>query len=588
MTGNSENRTNDVVWDNAKDFCEWKVFWASELVAEGAEEVSTQWIEVDKNEHMRTDVKVYVETNLRSRLVAMGNQEKQKVRSDSPTADTIAIHLVCSFSASHRLKIKCGDLENAYFNGMKMTRVLLLRQPKGGLPGMNHTDRLLAKVPIYGTQDAGRGFWRKLLWVLKKAGWKPSSMYGACYYFTVETEIRGVLATHVDDLIWAVFEGLESVMKEVAEYLTFGKMEEMNFRFCGREVTQSEEFTIKITCRDTTLKLNPIVIKTTSGKASPDERAQYESVAGSLAWICRVSRADIMANVSKIQQRKKHLDVPAMQDANKVVKYAKEHADRGFTFKSGVLDWSNMVCTLVSDASWAEEVDVITGEPHRSLGAMALCLTTPSFPTDGSGFLHVVYMSASIIHRVCRATIQAETYQLELGVEHLDVLRAAIVDMRTQLDYKDWERTSSKNMKSVWFTDCQSTEAALERPVLGEITDKRLSIEIAILRQSVWRRAGDKVGDSAILDDLPCIDEATDICRWCDTDVMFVDALTKVMSPEKLMEVLELNFWSVAQPIESLRKKRVKQAQRKAKKVKDHDELEGDVEEAPEQQVMGK
>ena len=109
----------------------------------------------------------------------MGNQEKQKVRSDSPTADTIAIHMVCSFAASYRLKIKCGDLENAYFNGMKMTRVLLLRQPKGGLPGMNHTDRLLAKVPIYGTQDAGRGFWRKLLWVLKKAGWKPSSIYGA-------------------------------------------------------------------------------------------------------------------------------------------------------------------------------------------------------------------------------------------------------------------------------------------------------------------------------------------------------------------------------------------------------------------------
>jgi hypothetical protein len=328
------------------------------------------------------------------------------------------------------------------------------------------------------------------------------------------------------------------------------------------------------------------VIKTTSGTASPEEREQYESVAGSLAWICRVSRADIMANVSKTQQRKKRLDVPALRDANSVVKYAKEHADRGFTFKSGVLDWGNMVGVLVSDASWAEEVDVITNEPHRSLGAMALALANPSFLTDGSGFLHVVFMSSSIIHRVCRATIQAETYQLELGVEHLDVLRAAIVDMRTQLVYKDWERTSSMNLKCVWFTDCQSTDAALKRSVLGKITDKRLSIEIAILRQSVWRRAGDKVGDSAILDELPSIDEATDICRWCDTDVMFVDALTKVMSPEKLMEVLDLNFWSVAQPIESLRKKRVKQAQRKAKKIADNDEATGAVLEAPDQQVM--
>ena len=216
------------------------------------------------------------------------------------------------------------------------------------------------------------------------------------------------------------------------------------------------------------MKLTSVVIRTTAGKASPDEREQYESVAGSLAWICRVCRPDLMANVSKIQQRKKHLDVPAIQDVNKVVRYAKEHADRDLTFRSGVLDWSNMITVLVSDASWAEEVDVITGEPHRSLGGMALALATPSFLTDGSGFLHVLYLASRIIHRVCRATIQAETYQLELGVGHLDVLRAAVVDMRTQLNYRDWERTSSMHMKSVWFTDCESTAAALIRQFCGE------------------------------------------------------------------------------------------------------------------------
>ena len=63
--------------------------------------------------------------------------------------------------------------------------------------------------------------------------------------------------------------------------------------------------------------------------------------------------------------------------------------------------------------------------------------------------------------------------------------------------------------------------------------------------------------------------------------------LTKVMSPEELVEVLDLNFWSAEQPIESLMKKRAKQAQRKAKKVKDIGELGGDIENAPEQQLMG-
>ena len=35
--------------------------------------------------------------NLKSRLVALGNQEKRELRSDSPTADAEGIHLVFSF-----------------------------------------------------------------------------------------------------------------------------------------------------------------------------------------------------------------------------------------------------------------------------------------------------------------------------------------------------------------------------------------------------------------------------------------------------------------------------------------------------------
>ena len=89
------------------------------------------------------------------------------------------------------------------------------------------------------------------------------------------------------------------------------------------------------------------------------------------------------------------------------------------------------------------------------------------------------------------------------------------------------------------------------------------------------------------MDDLPSLDDTTDICRWCDTDVMFVNALTKVMCPEKLMEVVETNFWSVAQPIESLRKKRVKQARRKAKKANDGTMVRMDADDDAEHEVMG-
>ena len=65
------------------------------------------------------------------------------------------------------------------------------------------------------------------------------------------------------------------------------------------------------------------------------------------------------------------------------------------------------------------------------------------------------------------------------------------------------------------------------------------------------------------MDTKPTQDEATDIVHWIDTDAMLADALTQIMNPEKLVEALQSNYWDVKQPIASLAKKRVKQAQRR-------------------------
>lgn len=45
------------------------------LKADGAEEIGMQWIEIDKNEHLRVDGSVEIEPELRSRSVSMGNEE---------------------------------------------------------------------------------------------------------------------------------------------------------------------------------------------------------------------------------------------------------------------------------------------------------------------------------------------------------------------------------------------------------------------------------------------------------------------------------------------------------------------------------
>ena len=57
--------------------------------------------------------------------------------------------------------------------------------------------------------------------------------------------------------------------------------------------------------------------------------------------------------------------------------------------------------------------------------------------------------------------------------------------------------------------------------------------------------------------------DTTDLCLWVDTDVMLADPLTKKMDAKKLWEAIDSNYWDMKQPIESLRRKKIKQVQRR-------------------------
>ena len=52
------------------------------------------------------------------------------------------------------------------------------------------------------------------------------------------------------------------------------------------------------------------------------------------------------------------------------------------------------------------------------------------------------------------------------------------------------------------------------------------------------------------------LEDATDIVRWINTDVMIADPLTKTMEPVKLVEMLDTNVLDITQPIEAVLKKR--------------------------------
>ena len=59
------------------------------------------------------------------------------VRTDSPTCDIEGLNILLSWVSCERLTVKSGDITNAYFQGCPLERLILMRQPPGGVPDVD-------------------------------------------------------------------------------------------------------------------------------------------------------------------------------------------------------------------------------------------------------------------------------------------------------------------------------------------------------------------------------------------------------------------------------------------------------------------
>ena len=128
-----------------------------ELLVQGHKLIPLQWVKIDKNEHKRREGGPHVATMFKSRLVSRGDlEETSGVRTDSPTCDIEGLNIPLSWVSCERLTVKSGDITNP------LERLVLMRQPPGGVPDVDiiADTMFVARVPTYGTWDAGRGFGR--------------------------------------------------------------------------------------------------------------------------------------------------------------------------------------------------------------------------------------------------------------------------------------------------------------------------------------------------------------------------------------------------------------------------------------------
>ena len=405
---------------------------------------------------------------------------------------------------------------------------------------------LIAQMSIYGSRDAPRGFWLALREEILRQGMRE--VEPALYALSGPGgKLHGLAATHVDDVLWAGDEVLQDAMRKLQERFTFGTVEVDTFRFCGRKVESTDDY-YQITAPEILTKVKPIRIeghrnRSPVDQASEEEQSQMRAVLGSIGYVARLCRPELAYRCSALQGKQSR---PTLQDligTNKFLAAAQKTTGNGIRFFKKKFDFDTAVLLSVTDASHAAEVHVShVGKPdgHKSQAGRFLFLADKMPTLEEAANVHVLEWSSHTIKRVCRSTLQAEVLSSMDGSESGQYVRNLLYAMaHPREDEGDrgraWKVWASDSRVLHWLTDCRSFTEYMSSGGQGNVSDKRLAIDLTALRQDIGRSFGSEFGEPSVQDRIP--EDGCDKLWWICTRDMVADGLTKSMVWNAIIQV---------------------------------------------------
>ena len=480
--------------------------------------------------------------------------EKESFRTDCPTASNTAINILLSYAANKELELHSGDITAAFLQGAPIERTLLLSAPKDGIPveggdNIPPLSKLVALMSVYGSKDAPRGFWLELRGELLKQG--LVEVDPAFYALVCEGQTQGLPCSHVDDLLWTGGELMDELMKKVQERFTFGSTEHGSFRFCGRKIEEKEDRYV-VTCPESLGKVKPIHIdggrqRDPNDAVSAEEQSQMRAVLGSLGWVARLCRPELCYMCSNLQGRQAKPIVDDLVRTNKLLASAQRTSTNGIVFMKKHFDFDGSVLISMTDASHAAELCVAENgqkQGHRSQGGRFLLLGDKVPDLGHEARCHIIEWQSQTLKRVCRSTLQAEVLSSMTGSEAGQQVRALLYSLVQPRGLEDrgfqWKIDAADSKLLAWMSDCRSYIEYMSSLAPGTVSDKRLAIDMTCLRQELWRRPKEEVGDPSTGQSMPI--DAKDQLFWMSTADMTADQLTKAMKWDAVRGLCDTNL----------------------------------------------
>ena len=509
---------------------------------------------------------------LKCRIVGRGFQEMydEKLRRDSPTCSQLLVNLIFSMAASRSMKLSAADVRGAFLQGLKIERDLYFKLPANmgqtTIPNVQPGSLLKLKKSIYGVNDAARQWYQSFKGILLEQGWTPLTFENAGFIYRDEASksVVAIMALHVDDVLMAMdfssfpdlCKQLEDGLKQSVEWGSWKECEKERVKFCGRCYKQGADFSIEVDSMDYVANMSDYRVGRDRMRMKEDglttvEMKAFRGLLGQLQWFSRIGGYEVNFAVSQLASKMSSPKVEDLAEASRLIRMVKsEHREKRMIFRPGLkFSEDDIAVVAVHDASFANVGN------HGSQRGCWLGITTKGLLEDHNKMhtVHFLQWNSGRIHRVVRSTLSAEAYSCSEALDSLNWLRTTLKEIVQGGSMKDYN-ARMQTIPGVTVTDCKSLYDCIhsERTLLS---DKRLSLEAAIIRQS--------------------LDENLSI-RWVSTEQQLADCLTKTLSKKGLWyvnEVMETNQWTLG-PDPRVQIKREIAREKNKEKIQDSKESE--------------
>ena len=443
----------------------------------------------------------------------------------APTVTTSNLQVLIQVAVNKGYRGVVGDLKAAFTQSMPLTRAggpIYCKSCDGSMPGLHHEQIAEIKLGCYGLCDAPM-HWRKTLikFLKEEVGYRQSGLDPCTFLLQGDTELHGMVAVEVDDLLMFGDEVHKDKMEQLQKRFVFGKIEplgEDGVNFNGRRLRQQGD-TILIDMKAFVEERMDLIeipkerMKQKDQRLTEEETNLVRKACGSLNWAGREGRPDAAAAASMFSSQLLEMKVGDIADLNKVLIRIKQSSE--LALKIQALDEQRMRWGVISDASWANARGGKTQGGH-------LLITFDNEMLEGkTARCNLLHWKSGKLQRTVSSTLAAETQSLARGIGDLlwmMVMYWELVDPAFQL--REWRKHVRKVGYSA-FTKHQDTEelssalAVVDAKSLYDVlayettggTDRRTALDVQVLREELADLGG--------------------VIRWVDHLHMPADVLTK-------------------------------------------------------------